>query len=651
MAKLANAATSSGCAHLCIAASMAVMLLAGCSANYQLLPDTTPEPGVAMQGRVFGGQQPVAGSKIGLYAAGSTGYGAGAKQLLTIPVFSGADGSFTLTNEYTCPSATSEIYLTAQGGDPGLGGTTDNSAIFLVAALGPCGALTSTTSFSVNEASTVAAAFALAQFTNVKTEIVGSSASNSVGLQTAFSTVNSLVNLTTGTPLTKTPGGNGIVPQGEIDTLADALSACVNTAGPESDGCSTLLYNATPPTLDVAQDTFQAALYIALYPGNDILDIFPLATPQSPFQPVMAKAPNDWTMGITYSGASLNYPDGLEIDSLGNVWVISASLYGSSITELSPLGALKSPALEGYDIGSASVGPAALDAAGDLWMATVNADGNGTSGVIELNSKGAMISPNDLNGVGFAQNKFLFPQAVAIDSSSNVWIVDGTILVELDKTGKIISPTATPAGSLVKGFQFSTNINSSASDIAIDGMDNVWIANGGLDSIAEVDKDGAVQSPDDGFSGGGLDGQAFGLNSPSSIAIDGQGFIWTANTNAGDVSEFRNTGVPLSPPTGYTNGGINDPQSIAVDGAGDMWFTNPQLNSVSELNPSAFAISPFDGYGGAGFNGPNGIGIDPSGNVWVANFAAGFNGTVTEMIGAAVPTVTPITPSQIGSEP
>jgi len=60
-----------------------------------------------------------------------------------------------------------------------------------------------------------------------------------------------------------------------------------------------------------------------------------------------------------------------------------------------------------------------------------------------------------------------------------------------------------------------------------------------------------------------------------------------------------------------------------------MWFTNPQLNSVSELNPSAFAISPFDGYGGAGFNGPNGIGIDASGNVWVANFGAGFNGTVT----------------------
>jgi hypothetical protein len=92
------------------------------------------------------------------------------------PVTSAADGSFTITNDYTCPTPGSLVYLTASGGNPGVG--SNNSAIMLAAALGPCGSLTSGTFISINEVTTAAAAVALGQFF---TPTFGSSSADSIG--------------------------------------------------------------------------------------------------------------------------------------------------------------------------------------------------------------------------------------------------------------------------------------------------------------------------------------------------------------------------------------------------------------------------------------------------------------------------------------
>ena len=108
-------------------------------------------------------------------------------------------------------------------------------------------------------------------------------------------------------------------------------------------------------------------------------------------------------------------------------------------------------------------------------------------------------------------------------------------------------------------------------------------------------------------------------------------------------------------------------RQIAIDGAGNVWIANnnPNANSanmnatiktftygVSEFTSTGAALSPTSvltsttqngGYlkSTSFFNGPRGIGVDPSGNVWVS---AGNSGAVfmTEILGAAVPTITPI---------
>jgi DNA-binding beta-propeller fold protein YncE len=91
--------------------------------------------------------------------------------------------------------------------------------------------------------------------------------------------------------------------------------------------------------------------------------------------------------------------------------------------------------------------------------------------------------------------------------------------------------------------------------------------------------------------------------------------------------------------TGYSGGGLNIPYAAACDGAGLVWVANLGANLISAFDPSGSPISPSTGYTSPGFDVPASIAIDGSGNVWVGN---GEAGTVTELIGAATPVVTPV---------
>jgi hypothetical protein len=61
------------------AATIAALLFSGCAAKPGFNPTTSESnsvPGVALRGLVHGGQQPIVGAHICLYAANTTGYGA-----------------------------------------------------------------------------------------------------------------------------------------------------------------------------------------------------------------------------------------------------------------------------------------------------------------------------------------------------------------------------------------------------------------------------------------------------------------------------------------------------------------------------------------------------------------------------------------------
>jgi len=113
-----------------------------------------------ISGSVFGGQQPVSGATIQLYSVGTLGAGSPSTPLIASTVTTNGSGQFNITGTYSCTSAT-EVYIVALGGNAGSG---TNTTLSLMAALGPCSALTSSTFINMNELTTVAAVYALAPF-------------------------------------------------------------------------------------------------------------------------------------------------------------------------------------------------------------------------------------------------------------------------------------------------------------------------------------------------------------------------------------------------------------------------------------------------------------------------------------------------------
>jgi hypothetical protein len=174
--------------YLSIALSAASTLaLSGC-ANVFNAPVTVP--GVALQGTVHGGAQPVSGATVQLYAASTTGYGTASQSLLKTPVVTTVTGGFSIASDYTCPSG-SMVYLLVTGGNPGIASLQTNSGLAMMAGLGPCGSIAGT-KISINELTTVASVWALAPFMTSMSSVATSS-SNAQGLTNAFASINKIL--------------------------------------------------------------------------------------------------------------------------------------------------------------------------------------------------------------------------------------------------------------------------------------------------------------------------------------------------------------------------------------------------------------------------------------------------------------------------
>ncbi len=612
--------------------SSCALLLSGCSVAPVFTASSAPTgsaPGAAFSGKVHGGQNPIVGAHVYLYAINNTGYGSASLSVLNSATGNPADtdgnyyvttdssGNFNITSDYACTEGISHLYIYAIGGNPGSGA---NSAAGLMASLQSCTNPNFASQFVVvNEVSTVATAYSLAGFAVDATHFsIPNDALAATGMNNASKSVGNLETISTGVALAATPAGNGLVPQSEIDTLANILAACINSTGPGSSSCATLFSNAmsgvTAPT-----DTATAAINIAHNPAVNIANLFALQTAASPFQPDLSAAPNDFTIALNYSGGGLDLPFSIAIDASGNVWI--ANLENNAISEFSSTGAALSGA--GYMGGGLSTSDAiAVDASGNVWVA-----GDPLS-INEFTSSGVAVSGTS----GYTGGGIDSDVGLAIDRSANIWAVSaaGNNISELNSSGAAISgASGYKAGGL-----------DQPEGIATDTSGNIWTANYAFGSIGKFSSTGATLTGSSGFTGGGLD-------EPRAIAIDSSGNAWVINDVGNSISEFSSSGTAISGSNGYTGGGLADPQGIAIDGAGNLWVTNYNFfgyNSISEFNSSGTPITSSVGFNGDSLPGgnfaPYAIPMAGSGHVWITNHAD--PGPITELVGAASPVVTPV---------
>jgi len=608
------------------------LVLTGCTLSPTAAP--TADPGLAIQGAVHGGQQAIVGAHVYLFAAGTTGYGGagiaatglnasnsllkasstGLSDSIGAYVLTGSGGTFSITGDYSCTPNT-QVYVYALGGNPG-GGV--NNQAGLIAVLGNCPSsgnfLTATPFVTVNEVSTVAAAYAFAGFATDATHVSSSgTALAQIGIQNAFANTANLADLPSGTALATTPppSSNGTPPQTEINTLGNVLASCVNSnstsGGGPSAACTTLFSAALSGGTagSAPSDTATAAINIAHNPSANIAALYALPTGQAPFGPTLMAVPNDFTVGIQYTGGGLTDPHYLAIDGFGDAWMVNNN---STVTELSSLGApfANSPYTAGGLNGAQAI---AIDLSGDAWIANYT-----SNTVTELSSSGSAMT-----GSPFATGT-KGPQGVAVDGLGYIWVT-GT------KTPYSVTRLSS-SGVVQSGFPFTTGLTNPRS-VAIDNGENAWVTSNA--ALTEVSVAG-VQV--------GLQLTGNGLATVDFDAIDNSGNVWLANGNTANssVSEFTNLGAAATG-SPFTAGGVSTPVALAIDGGGNVWIANNGTASVSELSNTGAAISPANGYAPPGVNGPVGIALDGSGNIWIAD---PNELQVTELIGAATPVVTPL---------
>jgi len=625
----------------------------GCGVAHVAGPDASS--GTALRGMVHGGQQPISGAHIYLFAANTTGYGQPSSSLLLhVPgltaldssggptdgdyyVTSAADGSFTITGDYLC-AANQQVYLLALGGDTGSG---TNSAAGLMSVVGNCPGVTFSplTYVEVNEVTTVAAAYSMAGFAIDATHVSSSGSALALkGISDAFQNAFNIADQSTGTAQATTPtGGTGNPPH--INTIADILASCVNSSGSTSSNCMTLMDNARSAgvTGTVPTETATAAINIAHYPGAAVATLYGLLTGvSSPFSAETTQ-PYDFTVQVAYLysySASSSPQSGVTqvaVDGSNEIWV-------SGYTKFTAYGALDAPA-DGFanSCQLAPFGGMAFDSFGSLWLPNLYSDADddpGTS-VCKQASNGGLTSPV----AGYTGGGLYKPESIAIDGSNHIWMRDQAALSEFDDSGNAISPA--PSGDT------ATSLGNSSGSIAIDGLGFIWASSFGTNNVTKFTSGGVPVSGTSSFSGGGL--------TTPRLAIDHAGNVWSANNGGANgpysLSKLNNNGDIVSPSTGFTGGGLYYPTAIAIDGLGSIWTAN--FTTVSEFSNSGTAISPAPyGYVTSGFGPLRGIAVDASGDVWTAS---GGNPDLIQLIGAAAPVVVPLSAgvagNTLGTEP
>ena len=207
----------------------------------------------------------------------------------------------------------------------------------------------------------------------------------------------------------------------------------------------------------------------------------------------------------TGSAARFYFPNGVAVDSAGNVYVADTNNY--TIRKITPSGVVSTLAGLAGSPGSADgTGSAArfndpygvaVDSAGNVYVADT---GNNTirkitpSGVVSTLA-GLAGSIGSADGTGSAA-RFFQPYGVAVDSAGNVYVADtnNNTIRKITPSG-VVSTLAGLAGS----FGSADGTGSAArfyypEGVAVDSAGNVYVADTGNDTIRKITPSGVVST-------------------------------------------------------------------------------------------------------------------------------------------------------------
>jgi hypothetical protein len=411
--------------------ALLILCVSGCAGTglTSVTPATAASASQPIQGRVHGGEQPVVGAAIQLYAAGTPvsggGYGQGSTPLITgtLPT-TDANGDFSISGDYTLPATPSHLYIVATGGSPGYGNPANPKIALMASLLGctPIATPDSSLFIYIDEVTTAGSVLALQQTIappaagNVGAPAIGAPATAYNGLQDAFETVNNLVQTSYGA--TVAPANDWAASESNglrIDTLADILVSCVNSDPSETADCSTLFADATPSgAAFTASDTLQAAWYIAQNPANNVAALFGLVSATPAFVG-LSSAPADFSVAVATAAVACQAPVSLgtaaNFDILAGSTVTSA---GPTVVSSGDLGLSPGTSVTGFPPGTMTA-PATIvidGAAAQAQLDLAVAYGNAAA------LPGAALLPVDLSGLTLPPGLYMTTAAATLSGGT-----------------------------------------------------------------------------------------------------------------------------------------------------------------------------------------------------------------------------------------
>lgn len=445
-----------------------------------------------------------------------------------------------------------------------------SSNIQLIASLGsaPLSAV------KINELTTVATAYAFAQFFQSDFSIAGSG----VPLSIAAGMAENLVAAESGSAsmvIQASPNGYETNTWSALGTLANKLAACTQGM---NNACTNLFAATTASNGALPANTLQAAVNIARNPANNVSAIFNLVNGTNAYAPALtadqgpgSSAPlqklDAWTMAVKVNNSGnpncpFGGPANVAFDVNGYAWINNNVIQGTPnssncLMVLKPNGqpatglnnTPSSPIVGGGILGSGF--GLAIDILGNIWSGNFGWGNNlpSSGSVTKISSLGVPLSPSS----GYT-NGLLRVQGIAVDQSNNIWM-------------------------------------------ASYGNNSVVVYRNGSSSDAVSFTDSNTE--------------------PFGMAIDSDGAAWVTYTGSDTVSKLKMTNGVISKLASIALPAGSNPKGIAVDRQGNAWVAAGATSTVHVINSSGVMIQTITGQG---IKGPWGISVDAKGNPWVANF-------------------------------
>jgi hypothetical protein len=191
------------------------------------------------------------------------------------------------------------------------------------------------------------------------------------------------------------------------------------------------------------------------------------------------------------------------------------------------------------------------------------------------------------------------PAGAVIDSKGNVFVAD-------NRNATVIKITPGGESSVFAGKADQTGNADGAGEtarfaaprgLAIDGKDNLYVADVGDSNVRKITPEGVVTTLAGGDGGGSDDGtgKAAKFAAPRGLAADKEGTVYVADTDNHTVRKVTAAGVVTTiggkaGDAGSADGAaaasrFNSPRGVAVDDAGNVYVADSENGAVREISP------------------------------------------------------------------